>query len=180
VTSKTIQRVLGGDVDAFRGIVREHDLMLRSFLGSQLHHSTDIDDLAQEVFIIAFRKLKEFDITGDFGAWLRGIARKQLLHHFRTVRRSNAATARFREQVIAVVEQDLERAFDSKSEEAIEALLRCIAQLPPRMRRVVRGGLDGIKPLLLADELSTSVGAIYNLHFRANSLLRSCVQGAID
>ncbi len=52
-----VQRVLAGDRDAFRLIVREHSLMLRSYLGSQLHHASDVDDLAQEVFIVAYRKL---------------------------------------------------------------------------------------------------------------------------
>jgi RNA polymerase sigma-70 factor (ECF subfamily) len=41
---------------------------------------------------------------------------------------------------------------------------------------VVRGGLDGDKPDALAAELVTSVGAIYNLHYRANQTLRECVK----
>jgi RNA polymerase sigma-70 factor (ECF subfamily) len=48
--------------------------------------------------------------------------------------------------------------------------------LPIRLRRVVRAGLDGTKPALLAQALSTTVGAIYNLHYRANQLLRDCVR----
>ena len=30
--------------------------------------------------------------------------------------------------------------------------------------------------LELAEELSTTVGAVYNLHYRANQLLRECLQ----
>jgi RNA polymerase sigma-70 factor (ECF subfamily) len=60
--------------------------------------------------------------------------------------------------------------------ETIEVLLRCIAQLPEKLRRVVRAGLDGDKPVALAEALATSVGAIYNLHYRANQLLRTCMQ----
>jgi len=51
-----------------------------------------------------------------------------------------------------------------------------VRQLPEKLRRVVRAGLSGDKPAALAEELATSVGAIYNLHYRANQLLRKCVE----
>lgn len=171
-----IKRVLAGDRDAFRLLVRENSLMLRSYLGSQLHHASDVDDLAQEVFIAAFRKLGQFDLKADFRAWLRGIARKQLLHYFRTVGRSNAAVARFRREVFGHIENELEIASANTDNNLIEALLRCISELPQRMRHVVRSGLEGTKADVLAEEMSTSIGAIYNIHYRANSLLRDCVK----
>jgi RNA polymerase sigma-70 factor (ECF subfamily) len=62
----------------------------------------------------------------------------------------------------------------------IERLLRCVARLPERLRRVVRGGLDGDKPTELAAALSTTVGVIYNLHHRANQLLRECLQREVE
>ena len=55
-------------------------------------------------------------------------------------------------------------------------MLRCINRLPEKLRRVVRAGLEGDKPSALAEELVTTVGAVYNLHYRANQLLRTCVQ----
>jgi RNA polymerase sigma-70 factor, ECF subfamily len=73
------------------------------------------------------------------------------------------------------VQRDLEEAAASDTSESVEALLRCIARLPDKLRRVVRAGLDGDKPVDLAEELVTSVGAIYNMHYRANRLLRDCV-----
>ena len=54
---------------------------------------------------------------------------------------------------------DLEEAAAGDTSESIEALLRCIARLPERLRRVVRAGLDGDKPADLAEELVTSIGA---------------------
>ena len=61
----------------------------------------------------------------------------------------------------------------------IERLLRCIAELPERLRRVVRAGLDGDKPAEVAQALSTTVGAVYNLHYRANQLLRACLEKGV-
>lgn len=173
---ETINQVVAGDRDAFRILVREHRLMLRSYLGSQLHRTDEMDDIAQEVFLTAFKNLSQFDSQSDFGAWLRGIARNHLLTHFRTVGRRKANEAKFREEVTQLIQPDLESRFQTQTEFAIEALLRCIGRLPDRLRVVVRAGLDGSKADALAKELSTSLGAVYNLHYRANKLLRDCVK----
>jgi RNA polymerase sigma-70 factor (ECF subfamily) len=171
-----VEEVVRGNRDVFRQIVRAYSLPLRSYLASQTHNLDDVDDLAQEVFLAAFRNLHAFRRGDDFGAWLRGIARHKLYDHLRRSARRNRAMAAFREEVARVVEDDLERAVQADRSETIEALLRCIAQLPEKLRGVVRAGLDGDKPAALAEALATSVGAVYNLHYRANQLLRECMQ----
>jgi RNA polymerase sigma-70 factor (ECF subfamily) len=165
-----------GDRDAYRLIVRAFSLPLRCYIACHIHHPNDVDDLTQEVFLAAYRNLSTFRRGDDFRAWLRGIARNKLHDYFRSSARRDKSLERFREQVARAVEQDLEQAASADSTESIEALLRCIARLPEKLRRVVRAGLDGDKPADLAEEFVTSVGAIYNLHYRANQLLRDCVQ----
>jgi RNA polymerase sigma-70 factor (ECF subfamily) len=171
-----LDAVAAGDRDAFRWIVRTWSLPLRSYLASCTHHLDEVDDLAQEVFLAAYRSLSTFRRGDDFGAWLRGIARNKLYNHMRSSARRNRALSSFRMEVARVVEADLERAATSDRSEAIEALLHCIGQLPDRLRRVVRAGLDGDRPAALAEALATSVGAVYNLHYRANQLLRGCME----
>jgi RNA polymerase sigma-70 factor (ECF subfamily) len=171
-----LDEVARGNRDAFRLIVRAFSLPLRSYLASQVHHANDVEDIAQEVFLAAYRQLGTFRRGDDFGAWLRGIARNKLHDFFRGSARRVKALEQFRAQVARVVQEDLERAAAADSSESIEALLRCIAKLPEKLRRVVRAGLDGDKPADLAEQYATTVGAIYNLHHRANQLLRDCVR----
>lgn len=175
-----IDQVTRGHRDAFRLIVRGFSLPLRSYIASQVHHPDDVDDLTQEVFLAAYRNLEAFRRGEDFGAWLRGIARNKLLGYFRGAARRDKVLERFREEVAQVVQADLEQAASEEGAEAIEALLRCIGRLPERFRRVVRAGLDGGKPVDLAEALSTTVGAIYNVHYRANQMLRDCVRKELD
>jgi RNA polymerase sigma-70 factor (ECF subfamily) len=165
-----------GNRDGFRLVVRAFSLPLRCYIASQVHHSIDVEDITQEVFLAAYRQLGTFRRGDDFGAWLRGIARNKLHDYFRSSVRRNKALERFREEVAAAMERDMEEAAAGDTSESIEALLRCIARLPEKLRRVVRAGLDGDKPADLAEEFVTSVGAIYNMHYRANQLLRECVQ----
>lgn len=174
-TAAVLDEVARGNRDAFRQVVRAHGLTVRSYLASQLHNLADVDDLAQDVFLAAFRGLAAFRRGDDLGAWLRGIARNKLYEHWRKTARRDRALDGFREAVARAVEPELDAAA-GEPPEAIEALLRCIARLPDKLRRVVRAGLDGDKPAALADALDTSVGAVYTLHYRANQLLRDCVR----
>jgi RNA polymerase sigma-70 factor (ECF subfamily) len=175
-----LDQVARGNRDAFRQVVRAYSLPLRSFIASQVHHLDDVDDLAQEVFIAAYRNLRTFQRGDDFCSWLRGIARHKLLDHARDSARRARLLEGFRDALARAVQSDLERAVAGDSSEWIEMLLQCIARLPERLRRVVRAGLDGDKPAALAEELATSVGAIYNLHYRANQLLRDCVRKGLS
>jgi RNA polymerase sigma-70 factor, ECF subfamily len=175
--NEVIDRVLRGERDAFREIVRAYSLPVRGFLAGQLYHLDDADDLAQEVFIAAYRNLASFRRGEDFGAWLRGIARNRLYNHFRSHARRAGAMERFRTEVVETLEQEIEQASAGDRSETIEALLRCISRLPERLRHVVRSGLEGEKAARVASDLGTSVGAVYTLQWRANKLLRECVQG---
>jgi RNA polymerase sigma-70 factor (ECF subfamily) len=175
-----IDEVVRGDKDAFRKIIREYTLFLRSYIAAHVHHLDIVDDLAQDVFFAAFRNLKEFRRGDDFGAWLRGIARNKIYEHFRSSSRRSKAIQRFHEEVARLTEARLDEAFATDRSESIEVLLHCIARLPERMRRVVHAGLDGDKPVDLAEELQTTVGAVYSLHYRANQMLRECMRKAME
>jgi RNA polymerase sigma-70 factor (ECF subfamily) len=177
---RILEEVARGRTEAFGQIVRAYALPLRSYLASQVHRLDDVDDLAQEVFLAAMESLPTFRRGDDFGAWLRGIARNKLLLYFRTQSRRNQTLQRFREEVTALIVEDLENAAATDRAELIERLLRCIAELPDRLRRVVRAGLDGDKPAEVAQALSTTVGVVYNLHYRANQLLRACLQKGVE
>jgi RNA polymerase sigma-70 factor (ECF subfamily) len=171
-----VDDVARGRTERFGELVREYALPLRSYLASQVHHLDDVDDLAQDVFLAALASLPSFRRGDDFGAWLRGIARNKLLLYFRSQSRRHQALQRFRDEVTALIEEDLERAAASDRAETIERLLRCVAELPERLRQVVRAGLNGDRPAEVARALATTVGVVYNLHCRANQLLRECLQ----
>ncbi|MCM8541527.1 MAG: sigma-70 family RNA polymerase sigma factor [Lentisphaeraceae bacterium] len=174
--TKAIRKVVDGDRDAYWYVVDQYKLMVRAYLGSILFNRSDIDDLTQEVFITAYRKIAEFDQEKEFSSWIRGIARFKLTNYMRTYKRKNKLQANFKEKVVDLIAPDLDAKFSEETDHSIKKLLECITKLPKNMRLVVKSGLNGVKAQSLADELDSTPGAIYNLQYRANGLLRECVK----
>ena len=85
-----IERVLDGDVEAFRELVERHQRRVFLFVRNLVRHASDAEDLVQEVFVAAFRKLNSFDAgRSQFSTWLLTIARNRCLNH---LQRSSVAT----------------------------------------------------------------------------------------
>lgn len=172
---ETIDAALRTSPDAFLAIVRAYGPSLRAYLSSQMFHLDDVDDVAQETFIAAYRSLNTFRREQDFGAWLRGIARNKLLRYFEQTSRRSVQMETFRREAASLLDQELDEAAAGAKTEQFQAMLSCIAKLPERMRHIVRSLLDGGKAPALAEELQTSTGAIYQLQYRALGILRECI-----
>ena len=80
----TIQRVLDGDIAAFRRLVERYQRPLFSMIGNLLHDRNDCDDLAQETFLAAYQHLRSYDPrAGGFSTWLLTIARNKCLNRLK-------------------------------------------------------------------------------------------------
>lgn len=175
-----LDAIAHGNAAAFMQIVQIHGLMIRSYIGAQVFNASDVDDLAQETFIAAYQALHHFRRGEDFGAWLRGIARNKVLMFFRSSQRRANAVEKFRAEVADIVGEELHAQSADDAHTPIAALLRCIAKLPEKLRRVVHAGLDGLKAPALAEALGTTPAAVYQLHYRANQLLRDCLEKEVS
>lgn len=67
--------LLGNDQRAFEQLVRRHQGMVRAQLRRLLHgDEAAADDMAQETFVLAWRKLDQFRGEAKFSTWLYRIA----------------------------------------------------------------------------------------------------------
>jgi len=83
-------RVTGSnDQAAFQQLVERHQAAIRRFLRRLLtgDHGT-ADDLAQDTFLLAYRKLHTWRSRGSFASWLHSIAYRQFLQFTRKHARS--------------------------------------------------------------------------------------------
>jgi RNA polymerase sigma-70 factor (ECF subfamily) len=172
----TLDAVLQGNADAFLLIVQAYRPSLRAYLAAQMYHLDDVDDVAQETFIAAYRSLPSFRRDQDFGAWLRGIARHKLLRYFETTGRRMDAVEKFRQEAAVLLQPGLDEAAATTRAAHLQAMLACLQKLPDRMHQVVRHWLDGGRSTALAESLETTPGAVHQLQYRALRLLRECME----
>lgn len=155
-----------GDEQAFNLLVVRHQERVywaaRRILGSH----EDADDVVQEVFLKAYRKLRTFRGDSEFFTWLYRIAVNAALN----VSRKRKLVEFFHIDALhepAAAEDDSPEAILARSEE--QALLdRAIEVLPARQKAVfVMRYNDGMKFEQIASLLGRSVGGVKSNYFHA-------------
>jgi RNA polymerase sigma-70 factor (ECF subfamily) len=76
-------RCLAGDAEAFEGLYRQHAHRLYN-LTFRMAGSADADDLLQDVFLQAYRKLGTYKGDSSLGTWLYRLAVNLCLDHLRS------------------------------------------------------------------------------------------------
>ena len=67
----------------FQILIRENTDMLVAYLRAGVRDPHTVDDLYQETVLVAWRKLDSYDRDKPIGPWLRGIAGRLMLAHYR-------------------------------------------------------------------------------------------------
>ncbi|MGP1274654.1 MAG: RNA polymerase sigma factor [Caulobacterales bacterium] len=75
--------VAGGDRRAFAVLVNRHQSLVRGMLARLTGRSADADDLAQETFVQAWRRIATYRGQGGFRSWLCQIAYSRFLMNAR-------------------------------------------------------------------------------------------------
>lgn len=75
-----------GNIDAFGNLVEKYEQSVRGYLRSRLRDWASADDLAQDVFVTAFKGVSKFRGESSFETWLRGIALNHLRNFIRKKR----------------------------------------------------------------------------------------------
>ena len=78
------------DLKEFTRVIRDHHSSLRYFIQGLGVNASWVDDVAQDAFLVAYRRWEEFDEVENPGAWLRSIARRLLSSDIVSAFRSRA------------------------------------------------------------------------------------------
>src|SRR5437660_4220473 len=79
-----VERVRRGELGAFEELYRAHAGRLYSLAVRMLGNQADAEDLLQEIFLSAHRKLESFRGDAALGTWLYRLATNQILDHVRS------------------------------------------------------------------------------------------------
>src|SRR5436309_16056166 len=81
--AELVARALEGHQEAFREIVVRFERPVYSLVARMLQDPATAEDLAQEVFIKAFRRLDTYDPQRKLSSWLFKIAHNTTIDHLR-------------------------------------------------------------------------------------------------
>ena len=79
-----VERVLGGDRDAASSIYVRHAPAVRAVIARVLGVGPDLDDVLQDSFATAFRRVSTLRDRSSLRAWLRSVAVGVVRHHLRS------------------------------------------------------------------------------------------------
>jgi RNA polymerase sigma-70 factor (ECF subfamily) len=86
-----VAAVRAGDRDAFASLYDAYGRMVHGILLARVPYA-EVDDLAQDVFLTAFRKLDSLRDDGSFGPWIAMIARNRAMDYHRRSRETTEVT----------------------------------------------------------------------------------------
>jgi RNA polymerase sigma-70 factor (ECF subfamily) len=164
------------NVESFADVVREHQAGLRAYVRALGVDDIWVDDLAQEVFLVAFRRQADFRANADYGRWLRGIAR----HLVANERRKTARRSRLiHEELTDLLTEQAAASEASESDFVLltAAMNECVEQLAPHSREwLERRYAQGENANSLARQFKMTAEAMRQNLRRIRLAVKGCVE----
>lgn len=169
-----------GSEEAFTTIIELHQARVRTFLHGFVRSRDLVDDLAQETFLTAYRRLSTFAGEAPLNSWLLSLARNHALMYLRAEGRRRQREGR---KMAALLAETLANEAASgplqveRQEREADALEECVRRLPPTSARLIADyyfkGRAGVE---VARELGKSSGTVWSLLLRIRQALRTCIE----
>ena len=87
-----VRQAAAGDMAAFETLVERHQRSVYSVVSRMVRERDEVDDVVQDVFVLAFRSLGKFRGDAMFSTWLHSIAVNTSLKHLKRAKRRSAAS----------------------------------------------------------------------------------------
>jgi RNA polymerase sigma-70 factor, ECF subfamily len=108
-----IKRAQQGDSEAFTPLVQKHQQRVFALIYHLVRRRDEVEDLAQEIFIKAFRGIRSYNFQSSFATWLSRIATN---HCYDYLRHERASRVNFYWQMGENSQQELESNAESRQE----------------------------------------------------------------
>ena len=173
-----VERCRTGDLGAFEEIYRAHSGRLYSLALRMVGSPADAEDLLQEIFLSAHRKLEGYRGEAALGTWLYRLATNQCLDYLR----SRAAKT---SQVTGTIDDEIglsdvgSRNLGERTVAKMD-LERALAQLPEGARAAfVLHDVEGLEHREVAQALGVAEGTSKSQVHKARLKLRALLSGKV-
>jgi RNA polymerase sigma-70 factor (ECF subfamily) len=165
-----------GDTTAFEQLIERHQGLVAGTVARMLGSNSDVEDIAQQVFIRVWKSAGRYTARAKFTTWLLKITRNLVFNELRRAKRRAQVPIQSDAETEAITLKDETTSAPDASlleHELQGAIEDAITQLPEsqRMALVLRR-YEQLSYEQIAEILDLSVPAVKSLLFRARSELR--------
>ena len=181
---RLMRLIAGGDTTAFEHLIERHQTLVAGTVARMLGSNSDVEDIAQQVFIRVWKSAGRYVARAKFTTWLLKITRNLVFNEMRRAKRHphlpvqidpEAEEMALKDEAMATPDANLLQA------ELQAEIEKAIMLLPDtqRMALVLRR-YEELSYEEIADVLDLSVPAVKSLLFRARTELRERLKGYLE
>ncbi|KIP88152.1 RNA polymerase sigma factor (sigma-70 family) [Microbacterium foliorum] len=176
---KWAAQAAAGDESAFRELYRSYVRPVYWIAHGMLGSPADAEDVTQETFVTAWRKLPGFELQGEsILPWLATICRFQAANRLRQRRRDQAHTTEAVDETLPSTISVEEQVITADLAERIAAEVGTLSDLDRAIFRLCAA--EGYAYQAAAEELGVSHAIVRNRLSRVRTRLRGAVKEASD
>ncbi len=173
-----VKRAQAGDKRAFEMLVTKYQRRILRLLGRILHNQSDVEDVAQDTFLKAYRALPKFRNESAFYTWLYRIAVNTARNHISSKHNQVFVSDQIESQDGETFSL-LDNLTDGETPEThmhnreiIEALQIALDELPEQLRQaIVLRELEGLSYEEISTAMDCPVGTVRSRIFRAREAI---------
>jgi len=174
---------MGKSKNEFEELYKENLPKLKSYLYRLVTNTDDVDDLAQETFIRAYKKIDSFEGKSSFKTWLFTIATNLVKDHYRAKKRwpssaqdncslSIKASTELQETTMSIYHNDELGKYEIK--EHIDYCFTCVMKYLPLERQlaVMLADIYEFKISEISKILDKSIGSVKHLLYNGRNTMK--------
>jgi len=168
-----INDCLSGNKDSFAEIVNRYKNLVYSIILRQTRNSDDANDLAQDVFLKAYKNLKSYTPEFKFSTWIMRITSNHIIDQHRKKKLDSVSYETYTEEGgVPGVTRSLEDEYLQEEETA--RINKILSGLPEIYRvPVVLYHHKGLSYLEIAEKTGEPISKVKNRIFRGRKMLKN-------
>lgn len=176
---RLVKKAKQGDLHAFEELILKHEKIVYNVALRMMSHSEDARDISQEVFLKAYRNIKNFDERSQFSTWLYRITANTCIDEMRKRKGKQSFSL---EEELENEEGSMRRQIADEGETPEESLLRqeqkseilqALDSLSPEHKTaVILRDIKGLSYEEIAELLELSLGTVKSRISRGRSQLK--------
>ncbi len=173
-----LMRLVGsGDTHAFEELIKRHQSLVAGTVARMLGSNSDVEDIAQQVFIRVWKSAGRYKPRAKFTTWLLKITRNLVFNELRRTKRRAQVPIQSEPEAEEIPLKDETNPMPDASlleTELQQTIEEAITELPERQRMaLVLRRYEELNYEQIAEILDLSVPAVKSILFRARTELRA-------